>query len=162
MKFMKVTLPSVLLCFAVLLTSVSPVEAVSPPQKLTLQTGANTFNAANGNNQPVVIVVVASNDGEPVTNLGDSVNIGFPDPITLPSNWTLKFVTDSGTVCSTPGLPHIVPHLFVNQGDGIYRIQVIPEPTKGCEWRTGTVQYVVEVTGQGNSKAVVLGQFSIK
>ncbi len=162
MKNMKINVLAMLLGGAFLLTTILPVEAAAPPppQKLTLQTGANTFSAAPGNSQPVVIVVVASNEGEPVIDLGDTVNNGGA-PISLPSNWTLKFVTDSATICSTAGLPHIVPQLFVNQNDGIYRIQVIPEPTKACEWKAGTVQYVIELNGPGNKRGLILGHFSI-
>ena len=162
MKLMKNNLPSLLLGCLLLLTPMLSVEAGAPPpaQKLTLQTGANTFFAAPGNSQPVVIVLVASNEGDPVTDLGDTINNGG-SPITLPPNWSLKFVTDSATICSTAGLPHIVPQLLVNQNDGIYRIQVIPEPSKGCAWKAGTVQYVIEINGPGNKRGIILGQFSI-
>ena len=123
---------------------------------LTVQTFANQSNADPGDSGAniaasalISVLVTNPRNGLPMTNLGPNVGNGTA-AITLPSGWALV----NGFNVS-PGGCLMTPTEFVNQGNGIYTIRVVPFVTNpACTWLAGDYHYVIALSGGNNGRAL--------
>lgn len=140
-----------------LATLAMPAQAVP----VTVQTEATASNAAAGESgatiaaSALIDVVVTGADGKPVSNLGANVGTGT-STITLPSGWTLR------TPTVPPGGCGLSPTQFVNQGNGLYAIRVVPPVSNpSCRWLIGDYLYNVQVSTPVQDGSV-LGKLTIR
>lgn len=141
--------------FSLALPSLAAAAAVD------VQTQANRGLAVAGGTGFVLISVVVTQhfNGEPVSNLGASIPLD-PGGISLPAGWTLE----SGFNLR-PGGCSLTPTEFLNQGDGIYDIRVVPSVANpACVWLDGEYLYAVRLNvtvGTLTFKGSGLGKYTI-
>lgn len=129
---------------------------------LALESKGNASNAQPGESganvaASALITVVVNNPatGLPVANLGANVGNGTA-AIALPAGWSL--FTNAAV---PPGGAIMTPTQFLNWGNGVYSIRVVPftgNPTS--KWLAGDYHYVVRVGGANNGSS--LGVLTIK
>src|SRR6266852_3736276 len=96
--------------------------------------GTSGFSAAAD-----ISVVITTQTGRPVTDLGPAVIGDGSYVISLPPEWTFR-----GNFLRPPKACALVPVQFFNGGDGVYIIRVVPGP-QDCPWVAGDYQYVVQI-----------------
>jgi len=100
-------------------------------------------------------VVITTQHGRPVSDLGPSVIGDGSFVITLPPEW--NFVgnfTRPNEACA------LLPNQFFNVGSGIYIIRVVSHPPP-CPWVAGDYHYVVQIT-RGRLQGSGLGVLPIR
>lgn len=125
-----------------------PVSFITPPNPALIGISAT-----------ISILVTSPIDGTPLANLGASVGAGSEE-IPLPTGWNLLqgfSVPPGGCLMSVTQ--------FVNPGNGIYVIRVVPAlGNMACKWLSGDYHYVVEINvtvGGVTSRGSGLGVLSI-
>ena len=96
--------------------------------------GTSGFGAAADIN-----VVITTQTGRPVTDLGPAVIGDGSYVISLPPEWTFR-----GNSLRPPKACALVPVQFFNGGNGVYGIRVVPGP-QDCPWVAGDYHYVVQI-----------------
>jgi len=121
--------------------------------EVLVQTKANASNATAGESGATIassalITVVVTKFGKPVANLGADTGDGTAE-ITLPDEWTFH---DGFNV--RPGGCNMTLTQFINQGDGVYSIRVVPSVVNpACTWLSGDYHYAVSVLSNGRRGA---------
>jgi hypothetical protein len=113
--------------------------------ELLVQMKINRSNAAAGGSganvaASALISIMVTHDGVPVTDLGATAGNGT-GPVTLPAGVALIDgfnVRPGGCISSVTQ--------FVNQGNGIYDIRVVPFlGNAACHWLSGEYVYGIEI-----------------
>jgi len=115
---------------------------------LVVQTAANPSNAQAGEKGATVaasallsVLVTRASDGSPVSNLGATAG-DQNSVVALPAGW--EFLQGFNV---PPGGCLMSVTQFVNQGNGIYNIRVVPfVENDSCAWLSGQYHYVVQLT----------------
>jgi hypothetical protein len=114
---------------------------------LIVQTAGNPSNAQAGEKGATVaasallsVLVTRASDGSPVSNLGSTAG-DQTSVVALPAGWELLQgfnVPPGGCLMSVTE--------FVNQGNGIYSIRVVPfVENENCAWLSGQYHYAVQI-----------------
>lgn len=112
-------------------------------RELLVQMQINRGNATAGGSganvaASAMMSVLVTLDGEPVSDLGANVG-NQTSGVSLPTGWTLR---DGFNV--RPGGCKVTVTEFVNQGDGLYDIRIVPFlDNPACTWLSG--EYVYEI-----------------
>ncbi len=114
-------------------------------RELFVQMQINRSNADAGDSganvaASAIISVLVTLDGEPVADLG--ANTGNQTSVTpLPAGWTLR---DGFNV--RPGGCNVSVTEFLNQGEGIYDIRIVPYvDNPACKWLSGEYIYGIQI-----------------
>lgn len=126
---------------------VTRTKAAAASTALVVQTAANASNASPGESGATVaasalitVLVTKASDGAPVSNLGSTTG-NQTSEISLPSQWNFRQGFNV-----PPGGCLMTPTEFVNQGNGIYSIRVVPFLNNpACKWLSGQYHYVAEI-----------------
>ena len=117
----------------------------SAVRELLVQMQINRSNADAGDSganvaASAIISVLVTFDGEPVADLG--ANAGNQTSVTpLPAGWTLR---DGFNV--RPGGCNVSVTEFLNQGEGIYDIRIVPfVDNPACQWFSGEYIYGIQI-----------------
>jgi hypothetical protein len=127
-------------------------------RELLVQMQINRSNATAGGSganvsASAMISVLVTMKGDPVDDLGASVGTQT-SAVSLPAGWTLR---DGFNV--RPGGCGVSVTEFLNQGDGLYDIRIVPfVDNPACAWLSGEYVYAVqlEFTRTIAGEAVVL------
>jgi hypothetical protein len=96
--------------------------------------GTSGFSAAAD-----ISVVITTQSGKPVSDLGPAVIGDGSYVISLPPEWTFR-----GNFDNPPNACAMVPSQFFNGGNGLYIIRVVPGP-QDCTWVGGDYHFVVQI-----------------
>jgi hypothetical protein len=135
-----------------------PLQPHLSGRELLVQMQINRSNATAGGSganvgASALISVLVTLNGVPVTDLGVTDG-NETSVINLPAGWTLR---DGFNI--RPGGCGVSVTQFVNQGQGLYDIRIVPlVDNAACVWLSGEYIYAVQikVTRTIDGKAVVL------
>jgi hypothetical protein len=125
-----------------------------PGRELFVQMQINRSNATAGGSganvaASALISVLVTLDGAPVSDLGATTGDGTSE-VSLPTGWSLW-----GGFNVRPGGSDISVTQFVNDGNGIYDIRIVPfVRNPACVWLSGEYIYAVQI--RATRKAAVL------
>ncbi len=124
----------------VLLALPLPVRAA----EVVIQTASDAFEAQDGESGTNAtalarITVLVTYNGKIVDNLGVTTGSETVE-IPMPSGWALTVYNYPLASCA------FVPVRFINEGDGVYTVEVLPPPdTPVCQWHSGEYSYVIRI-----------------